>query len=181
MSPELVLETVEKVKLIRERLRVAQDRQRKYADPKCRELVIIPGDHVFIRVSPLKGVFRFGKKGKLAPRYIGPYEVLKKIGAVAYELALPPDFPPVHPMFHVSMLRKYVKDPSHVLKHQAVPLSSDLTFEARPVQVLDRKVRRLRNKEVASIKVVWEHHLPEEATWESESDMRAKYPYLFTT
>ena len=70
----------------------------------------------------------------------------------------------MHPVFHVSMLRKYVKDPSHVLKHQAVSLSSNLTFEARPIQIVDRRVRRLRNKEVASVKVVWEHHLPEEVT-----------------
>ena len=99
---------------------------------------------------------------------------------MAYEIALPPDFPPVHPVFHISMLRKYVKDPSHVLQHQTVALSSDMTFEVQPAQIVDRQVRRLRNKDISSVKVVWEQHPPEEATWESEEDMRARYPHLFT-
>ena len=94
-------------------------------------------------------------------------------------MALPLDFPVVHPIFHIFMLWKYVKDPSHVLKHLAIPLSADLTFKARPVQVIDRKVKRLRNKDVTSVKVVWEHRLPEEVMWESEADMLAKYPYMF--
>ena len=141
--------------------------------------MISPGDHVFLRVSPLRGIFRFGKKGKLAPRYIGPFEVLRRVGAVAYEVALPPDFSPVHPVFHISMLRKYVKDPTHVLQHQTVDISPDMTFEVQPAQIIDRQVRKLRSKEISSVKVVWEHHPPEEATWESEEDMRARYPHLF--
>ena len=110
MSPELVQEIVKKVKLIRERLWIAQDRQRKHIDPKRYELVIIPRDHIFIRVSPLKGIFHFGKNGKLTLKYISLYEVLKKIGAVAYKLAFLPNFLPVHPVFHITMLQKYVKD-----------------------------------------------------------------------
>ena len=105
--------------------------------------------------------------------------MLRKVGAVAYELALLPDFPPVHLVFHISMLRKYVKDPAHVLQHQHVAISFNLTYEAWPAQIVDRQVRKLRNKELASVKVVWENHPEEEATWEAEANMRTRYPHLF--
>ena len=98
--------------------------------------------------------------------------MLRKVGGFAYELALPPNFPSVYPVFHISILRKYVRDLSHVLQHQVVPLSSDLTFKIQLRWIVDRQVQRLRNKEVTSVKVVWEHHPPEEATWELETDMR---------
>ena len=169
------------MKVIRDKLRTAQDRQRKYADPKRRELVILPGDHVFLRVSPLRGIFRFGKKRKLAPRYIGPFEVLRRVGAVAYEVALPPDFPPVHPVFHVSLLRHYVHDPSHILVPHTIQLTSDLTFEEQPLRIVDRQVKRLRNKDIPTVKVIWGHHSNREVTWETEADMKPKYPHLFNS
>ena len=127
----------------------------------------------------MKGILRFGKRGKLAPRFVGPYEILKKVGPVAFELALPPDFPPVHPVFHVSLMRPYVHDPSHVLGYQSIPLSANLTFEEQPVQIVDRQTKRLRNKDITSVKVIWGHHGEKDATWELEADMRAKYPHLF--
>ena len=117
LSPELVQQTIEKVKLIRDRLGVAQNRHKKYANPKWHELVIMLRDYVFLRVLCLKWVFRFGKKEKLAPRYIGPFKVLRRVGSVTYEVALPPDFLPVHPIFYISILRKYVNDQSHILQH----------------------------------------------------------------
>ena len=181
LGPELVQESSEVVKLIRERMLSAQSRQRSYADPKRRDHVFKVGDRVFLKVSPMKGVMRFGKKGKLAPRYVGPYEILRKVGSVAFELALPPDFPPVHPVFHVSLLRPYVYDPSHVLLPQSVQLASDLSFEEQPIQIVDRQVKRLRNKDIPTVKVIWGHHSEKDATWESEADMKAKYPHLFGT
>ena len=137
------------------------------------------GDKVFLRVSPMKGVMRFGKKGKLSPKYVRLFEILERIGKVAYRLALPPNFPNVHPVFHVSMLRKYLSGPSHVIQPQVVQLSDELSYEEKPVAITDRQVRKLRSKEIPMVKVVWQNHSSEEATWELEEDMRAKYPQMF--
>ena len=131
-------------------------------------------------MSPTKGVIRFGKKGKLSPRYVGPFEVLEKIGEVAYRLALPPDLSHVHPVFHVSMLRKYVVDPSHVLDYIPAEVQQDLTYEERPIKILDRKTQVLRTKIVHLVKVLWRNATSEEATWESAEIMEKKYPELFS-
>ena len=181
LGPELVRESTKLVKLIRQRLQTAQSRQRSYADPKRRDHKFKEGDRVFLKVSPMKGVMRFGRRGKLAPRYVGPYEILKSVGPVAFELALPPDFPPVHPVFHTSLLRHYVHDPSHVLVPHTIQLTSDLAFEEQPLRIVDRQVKRLRNKDIPTVKVIWGHHSDKEATWEMEADMKAKYPHLFNT
>ncbi|XP_069151802.1 uncharacterized protein [Solanum lycopersicum] len=109
------------------------------------------GDHVWLRVSPVKGVIRFGKKGN--PRFIGPFDILSRVGEVAYKLALPPSLSAVHPVFHVSMLRKYILDESHVLSLDFVELGPDLTFEKEPIAILDRQIRNLRTKEIALVKV----------------------------
>ena len=122
---------------------------------------------------------RFGKRGKLSPRYIGPFEILEKVGKVAYRLALPPDLSSVHNVFHVSMLKKYVPDPTHVLEHEPIEVHEDLAYEEQPVQILDRKEKTIRNKAIPLVKVLWRNHKVEEATWEREDEMRAKYPHLF--
>ncbi|XP_042426123.1 uncharacterized protein LOC122013986, partial [Zingiber officinale] len=153
------------------------DRQKSYADRRRRPLEFSVGDHVFLRVSPTKGVKRFGLRGKLAPRYIGPFEILERIGAVAYRLALPPSLSGVHDVFHVSMLRRYVPDPTHVLADIPVPVQPDITYEEVPVRILDRKERQLRNKTIRLVKVGWQHHSDEEATWELEDTIRARYPH----
>ena len=127
----------------------------------------------------MKGVMRFGKKGKLSPKYIGPYEILERIGKVAYRLALPMDLHRVHNVFHVSQLRKYVPDKSHVLQPETIELDQSLTFEERPVKILDSKVRSTRTKDVKIVKVLWSNQESEEATWEAEEEMRKKYPELF--
>ncbi|KAM6577664.1 hypothetical protein CsatB_029501 [Cannabis sativa] len=127
----------------------------------------------------MKGIKRFGKRGKLCPRFTGPFEILEKIGQVAYRLALPPALSAVHNVFHVSMLRKYVSDPSHILSYESLELQPDMTYEEQPVQILDRKDKVLRNKTIALVKVLWRNSKVEEATWELESDMRAQYPELF--
>nr|XP_025885841.1 uncharacterized protein LOC112941108 [Solanum lycopersicum] len=137
------------------------------------------GDHVWLRVSPMKGVMQFGKKGNLSPRFIGPFEILSRVGEVAYKLALPPILSAVHPVFHVSTLRKYIPDESHLLSLDSVELGPDLTFEKEPITIFDRQVQKLRTKEIASVKVLWKHQFVGEATWETESDMRARYPQLF--
>ncbi|XP_019250905.1 PREDICTED: uncharacterized protein LOC109229808 [Nicotiana attenuata] len=179
IGPEFVYEALEKVQLIRERLKAAQSRQKSYSDKRHRELEFMVGDKVFLKVSPMKGVMRFGKKGKLSPRFIGPYEILEKKGNVAYKLALPVESSSVHPVFHVSMLRKYIHDESHVITADTIEIKEGLTYEEVPIEILDRQVRKLRTKDIASVKVLWSNHDSKEATWEVEEDMRKNYPYLF--
>ena len=137
------------------------------------------GDKVFLKVSPWRKVLRFGKKGKLSPRFIGPYEVLDRIGPVAYRLALPPELAKLHDVFHVSMLRKYRSDESHILPVQEIQVQEDLSYDEEPKAILDREVKKLRNKQVPLVKVLWQHHGREETTWEPEVTMRAQYPQLF--
>ncbi|PON31376.1 LOW QUALITY PROTEIN: Chromo domain containing protein [Parasponia andersonii] len=157
----------------------AQSKQKFYTDPKRRPLPFFVGDKVFLKVAPMKGVMRFGKKGKLSPRFIGPYEILEKVGIVAYRLALPPKLSGVHNVFHVSMLRKYVSDPSHVLNQEPLDLDPKLNYKERPLQILDRKEKELRNKKIPLVKVLWRNHSVEEATWEREDEMRSQHPELF--
>ena len=130
---------------------------------------------MFLKISPLKGVMRFGRKGKLSPRFVGPFEILER----AYRLALPPNMSRIHDVFHVSMLRKYIRDPTHVLTHQEVELNPEVEYEERPIKILDRKVKVLRNKEVPLVKLQWKNRSVEEATWEREQDIHEKYPDLF--
>ena len=118
IDPELVQDARDKIYLIKRRLKAAQDRQKSWADRKRRELEFQIGDHIFLKISPTKGVMRFGRHGKLSPRYIGPFEILNRVGDVAYELALPSDLSKVHNIFHVSLLRKFVPDPNSVIKYE---------------------------------------------------------------
>ena len=179
LGPELVQRTTEAVEKIRKRMLTAQSRQKSYADTRRRDLKFEVGDKVFLKVAPMKGVMRFGKKGKLSPRFVGPFEVLEKIGVVAYTLAFPPSLSAVHNVFHVSMLRKYIPEPSHVLSYEPLQLNQDLTYEEKPIRILDTKEKELRNKKIPLVKVLWKNHLTEEATWEREEEMRSKYPELF--
>ncbi|XP_017970420.1 PREDICTED: uncharacterized protein LOC108660673 [Theobroma cacao] len=122
---------------------------------------------------------RFGKKGKLSPRYIRPFEILERVGAVAYRLVLPPAFLNIHLVFHVSMLRKYNPDPSHVIQYEIIQLKDDLTYEEQPVAILDWQVKKLQSMDVASVKVLWRNQTNEEVTWEADEEMQTKYPHLF--
>ena len=169
-------ETTKAVKIIRQRIEAAQSRQKSYADVRCRPLEFGVGDGVFIKVAPMKGVMGFGKKGKLSPRYVGPYMIKKMIGKVAYELELPQEMSAIHNVFHVSMLKKYISDPTHVIQPQVIKISEDLTYEEKPVEIVDRKIKKLRNKEIPLVKVIWRNHQVEEATWEREEDMKEIYP-----
>ena len=154
--------------MIRERLKVVADRQKSYADMKRKDIRYEISDKVFLKVSPWKKVMRFGKNGKLSPRFIGPYEVIEKVGPVAYYLALPPDLEKIHNVFHVLMLRRYRSDPSHEVSSETIELRPDLTYEEEPVEILAREVKELQNKKILLVKVFWRNYKTEEATWESE-------------
>ena len=180
LGQEIVQGTIDNVKVIRDRLKIAQDRQKSYVDNRRRDLEFQVGDQVFLRISPWKGVLRFRKKGKLSPHYMGPYEIVERIGEVAYRLRLPPELARIHDVFHVSMLRKYMADPSHVLRDQPVELKEDLTYEERPVQIIDRKDQVLRNKVIPLAKVLWMNHGSEEATWEREDHMQTQFHTYFS-
>ena len=181
IGPELVKDTVEKVQIIQQRLKAACDRQRSYANLKRNDIEYEVGDKVFLKVSPWKKILRFGRKGKLSPRFIGPYEILKRLGPVVYRLALPLELAKLHDVFHVSMLRRYRSDSSHILPVQDIQVQEDFTFDEEPKAILDREIRQLRNKQVPLVKVLWQHHGMEEARWEPELTMRVQYPQLFSS
>ncbi|XP_019235653.1 PREDICTED: uncharacterized protein LOC109215985 [Nicotiana attenuata] len=170
---------MDKVQLIRQKLLTAQSRQKSYADKRRRGLVFTIGDKVFLRVSPMKGVMRFGKKGKLSPRFIGPYEILDRVGAVAYRLAFPLELSFIHPVFLVSMLRKCISDSSQVLEEPVTSLDEKLSYEEEPMAIVDRQVRKLRSKEIVFVKALWRNNPVEESLWEVEKDIQVKYPHLF--
>ena len=173
------MKTTDKVKVIREKIKTAQDRQKSYVDNRRKDLEFEVGDMVFLKVTPWKRVIRFGKRGKLSPRYIGPYPIIERIGPVAYKLNLPDELSRIHNVFHMSMLRKYVYDPSHVLKDLPIHIEENLTYEEQPVEILDRRDQGLRTKIIPLVKVLWRNQSYEEATWEREEDMRIQYPHLF--
>ena len=178
-GPDLIRDTSEKVILIRQRLLMAQSRQKSYAEVRRRPLEFEVGDHVFLNVMPRRGVVRFSKRGKLSPRFIGPFEILERIGTVAYLLALPPSMSGVHEVFHVSVLRKYTPDPAHVVDWGQIEVDIDGTFEEGPMSILDSRDQVLRRKAVRLVRVLWQHYGVEESTWEREDTMRATYPFLF--
>ena len=159
-------------------MRTAQSRQKSYADVRRKSLLFEVGDPVFLKVTPMKGVLRFRLKGKLSPKLIGPFEILERVGPVAHKLALPPTLSRVHDVFHVSMLRKYIMDPIHVIDYEPLQLNEDLSYEEKSVRILAREVKTLRNRSIAFVKVLWRNHHSEEATWEREDEIREKYPEL---
>ena len=178
-GPDLIRDTSKEVSLIRQRLLTAQSRQKSYANVRRRPLDFEVRDHVFLKVMPKRGVVRFGKQGKLSSRFIGPFEILERVGTVAYRLALLPSMSGVHEIFHVSMLRKYTPDPAHVVDWGQIEVDTDRTFEEGPMCILDSHDQVLRRKTVRLVRVLWRHYGVEESTWEREDTMRATYPFLF--
>ena len=176
IGPELVKDKEEKVQIIQQRLKAACDRQRSYANSKRKDIEYEVRDKVFLKVSQWKKILRFGRKGKLSPRFIGPYEILERVGPIAYRLALPPELAKLHDVFDVFMLRRYRSDPSHILPIQDIQVQEDFTVEEQPKAILDCEIRQLQNKQVPLVKVLWQHHGMEEATWEPETTMRVQYP-----
>ncbi|XP_057984523.1 uncharacterized protein LOC131169325 [Hevea brasiliensis] len=165
---DLVQYTSKMVLLIKEHLKTAFSRQKSYADPRRKDVEFAVGDYVFLKVSPMKRVMRFGKKGKLAPCYIGPFGITDKVVAVAHRLELSPNFSHVHLMFYISMFRKYVSNPSHVLQQDTVELNENLTFEEQSVAIVDYQIRQLQSKQISMVKVLWRSQSVEKCIWESE-------------
>ena len=178
-GPEIIQETVKMVDIAKKCMKIAQDRQKSYADKHRREMEYAVGDKVVLRVSSWKGILRFRKQGKLSPRYIGPYEIIERVGPLAYWLALSRELSQIHDVFQVSMLRRYRSDPSHVIEVSDVQVSDTVSYEEKPETILDRQIKKLRTKEMPMVKVKWSYHSPKEATWEVEEEMRKKYPALF--
>ena len=129
------------------------------------------GEHVFLKVSPLKGSLRFSQKGKLTPRYIGPFEILQKVGPVAYRLALPPTLQGIHDVLHLSNLSRYMPDPDHIIPYKPLQLKENLTYIEEPEKILERMGRTLRNRTMPYVKVLWKHHKSTDATWKPEQDI----------
>ncbi|XP_070049339.1 uncharacterized protein [Nicotiana tomentosiformis] len=179
VGPDIVQQAKSKETIINDRLKIASDRQKSYADLKRREIEYKAGDKVFLKVPPWKKIMRFGQKGKLNPQFIGPYEVLERVGPVAYKLALPLELDKIHNVFHVSLLRRYRSDPSHVLPIESIEVNPNFTYGEEPIQILACELKELRNKSTPLVKVLWKNHSGEEATWERKEDMRVQYPHLF--
>jgi hypothetical protein len=133
------------------------------------------GNHVYLRVSPMIGLKRFGVKGKLAPRYIGPFPILEKCGTVAYQLDLLPSLAGVHDIFYVSQLKKCLKPPVDVVLPEVTPLKADLSYPEHPIKVLDQKDHVTRHKTIKFFKIQWSNHSEEEATWESKDFLRSRH------
>jgi hypothetical protein len=134
------------------------------------------GNHVYLRVSPMKGMKRFGVKGKLAPHYIRPFPIIEKCGIVAYKLDLPPSLAGVHDIFHVSQLKKCLKASMDVVLPEVTPLEADLSYPEHPIKVLDQKDRVTRHKTIKFFKIQRSNHSEEEATWESEDFLHSHHP-----
>ncbi|XP_075483770.1 uncharacterized protein LOC142523921 [Primulina tabacum] len=150
VGPELVQMIVDKVKIVRQKLKAAQDRQKSWADLKGRPVEFNVGEKVYVKVSPMRGVVRFSKAGKLNPRYVGPFEILEKVGTLACRLVLPPSMSRIRNMFHVSQLRRYIPDPSHVLEVEPLltkgNLGEELKYEEVPIRIVDTKEQVLRRR-----------------------------------
>jgi hypothetical protein len=175
-GPDLVEEAESTVRRIQDNLKVVKSRQETYANKRRRPLEFEVGNHVYLRVSPVNGMKRFGVKGKLAPRYIGPFPILKKYGTVAYKLDLPLSLAGLHDIFHVSQLKKCLKALMDVVLPKVTSLEVDLSYPEHPIKVLDQKDRVMRRKTIKFFKIQWSNHSEEEPTWESEDFLRSRHP-----
>jgi hypothetical protein len=172
---ELIQEAEEQVCIIWENLRVAQTRQKSYSDNR-RPLEFEEGDYVYLKVSPLRGMRRFKVKGKLSPRYIGPFLIFRRVGEMTYQLELPASLSNVHNVFHVSQLKKCLRVPEEQLPMEELGVQGDLTYTEYPIKILDTLTRVTRNKVIKMCKVQWSHHGEDEATCEREEEFRIDFP-----
>lgn len=178
-GPELIRETTEMIVQIKNRLLTARSRQKSYADVRRKPMEFEVGDRVMLKVSPWKGVIRFGKRGKLNPRYIGPFKILSRVGPVAYKLELPPELHGVHNTFHVSNLKKCLAVSDEKIPLGKVRIDGKLHFIEEPVEVMDREVKQLKQSRIPIVKIRWNSKHGPEYTWEREDEMWKKYPHLF--
>ncbi|GJV59724.1 hypothetical protein Tco_1465824 [Tanacetum coccineum] len=179
MATRSLGETTDKVVVIKEKLQAARDRQKSYADSGRKMTEYEVGENVLLKVSPWKGVMRFGKKGKLAPRYVGPFEILERIGPVAYRLRLPEELIGVHDTFHVSNLKKCLGNANLHVPLNEIKIDKTLRFVEEPVEIMDREVKSLKRSRIPLVKVRWNSKRGPEFTWEREDYMKSKYPQLF--
>ncbi|GJV96998.1 hypothetical protein Tco_1548575 [Tanacetum coccineum] len=177
---EIIQETTEKIVQIRQRLQAARDRQRNYANVRRKPLEFQIGNRVMLKVSPRKGIFQFGKRGKLNPRYTGPFKILERIGPVTYRLELPEELSSIQNTFHVSNLKKCLSDESLVIPIKELQLDDKLNFVEEPVEVMDHEIKQIKRSRIPIIKVQWNSKRGPEFTWEREDEIRAKYPHLFS-
>ncbi|GKA60184.1 putative reverse transcriptase domain-containing protein [Tanacetum coccineum] len=180
LGPELIQETTEKIIQIKQRMQAARDRQKSYADLKRKPMEFQVGDKVMLKVSPWKGVVRFGKRGKLNPRYVGPFKVIERVGEVAYKLELPEELSRVHNTFHVSNLKKCHADEPLAVPLDGLHLDDKLHFVEEPLEIVGREVKRLKRSRIPLVKVRWNSKRGPEFTWEREDQFEKKYPHLFT-
>nr|GEX29914.1 putative reverse transcriptase domain-containing protein [Tanacetum cinerariifolium] len=180
LGPELIQETTEKIIQIKQRMQAARDRQESYADLKHKLMEFQIGDRVMLKISPWKGVLRFGKREKLNPRYVGPFKVLDEVRTVAYKLELPQELSRVHHTFHVSNSKKCHADEPLAVPLDGLHVDDKLPFVEKPVEIMDREVKRLKRSRILLIKVRWNSKRGPEFTWEREDQFRKKYPHLFT-
>ncbi|GJT02395.1 putative reverse transcriptase domain-containing protein [Tanacetum coccineum] len=179
-GPAIIHETTEKIVQIKSRIQAARDRQKSYANIRRKPMVFQVGDKVMLKVSPWKGVVRFGKRGKLNPRYVGPFKVIERVGTVAYKLELPQQLSRVHNTFHVSNLKKCLSDESLVIPLGELCVDDKLHFVEEPVEVMDREIKQLKRSRIPIIKVRWNSKRGPEFTWEREDQFKKSYPHLFT-
>ncbi|GJZ59855.1 putative reverse transcriptase domain-containing protein [Tanacetum coccineum] len=180
IGPELVQATTVKISQIKDRLKATCDRQKSYADKRRKPLEFSVGDYVLLKVSPWKGVVRFGKKGKLAPRFVGPFEIVEKVGFVAYRLRLPEELNGIHDMFHVSDLKKCLADPTLEVPLDEIQVDAKLNFMEETVEILEREFKKLKRSRISIVKVRWNSKRRPEFTWEREDQMKLKYSHLFS-
>jgi hypothetical protein len=166
--------------MVRENLKLAQSRLKSYADNRRRELRFQVGDFVYLKVSPVRGLRRFKKRGKLGSRYIGPFKILEQRGEVAYQLEQPPQLSDVHDVFHVSQLRKCLRVLKEHMPLEELTLGKDLTYQEYPVKILDTSEKVTRNNRYKMCKVQWSNHTEEDATWEKEDQLKAEFPEIFS-
>jgi hypothetical protein len=179
-GPDILQEAEKQVRMVRENLRIAQLRQKSYADHRRRELRFEVGDFVYLKVSPMRGLRHFKVWGKLAPRFIGPFKIIEKRGEVAYQLELPPQLLDVHDVFHVSQLKKCLRVPKEQLSVEDLDAKEDLSYQEYPIKILETSERVTWNKKITMCKVQWSHHTEEEGTWEREEELKAKFPSFFS-
>jgi hypothetical protein len=173
---DIIKEAEATVHRIQENLKAVKSRHETYANKRCRPLEIEVGDHIYLRVSPMKGVKKSQVEGKLAPHYIRPFPILEKCGTVAYKLNLPPSLAGVPDIFLMSQLKKYLKALMDVMLHEVTLLKANLSYPEHPIKVLDQKDRVTRYKTIKFFKIQWTNHTEEEATWESEDFLRSRHP-----